>query len=281
VEHPAGELGEESRLGQDPGVGEERDQLARGEELQELPCDGVAQVRPLVQDPQDLGVVAAGGFGVVDRARAHRVDQPDGERQGVAAVTGKALQGGEGSGARLAHGRAFYGLERAVGACIIAAMKIIPNAVVAVAIDLLDASGERVQRNPQYVYLHGHGGLFPKLEAVLEGKDVGEKVRLRLAAADAFGERDPTMVRTEERSRFPGKLKVGMEFEGEMKHDDHAHPMVFRVTRLDEKQVTLDANHPLAGQEIEVRCTVLEVRPASPEEVAHGHAHGPGGHHHH
>jgi FKBP-type peptidyl-prolyl cis-trans isomerase SlyD len=159
-------------------------------------------------------------------------------------------------------------------------MKIIANSVVALAIDLLDARGERVQRNPHYVYLHGHAGLFPRLEAALEGRETGEKLRLKLAAADAFGERDPAMVRVEPRDRFPGRIKVGMEFEGEMSHGDHSHPMVFRVTRLTEQEVTLDANHPLAGQEIEVRCTVLEVRPATAEEVAHGHAHGPGGHHH-
>lgn len=159
-------------------------------------------------------------------------------------------------------------------------MKIITNSVVALSIDLLDARGERVQRNPNYVYLHGHAGLFPRLEAALEGRQAGEKLRVRLAAADAFGARDPAMVRVEPRASFPGKLKVGMEFEGEMKHDNHTHPMVFRVTRLTAREVTLDANHPLAGQDIEVRCTVLDVRPASPEEIAHGHAHGPGGHHH-
>ena len=53
-------------------------------------------------------------------------------------------------------------------------MKIIPGSVVALSIDLLDAQGERVQRNPQYVYLHGHGGLFPKLEAALAGTADGE-----------------------------------------------------------------------------------------------------------
>jgi FKBP-type peptidyl-prolyl cis-trans isomerase SlyD len=159
-------------------------------------------------------------------------------------------------------------------------MKIISGSVVALSIDLLDARGERVQRNPQYVYLHGQGGLFPKLEAELEGRDVGEKVRVKLAAEDAFGPRDPDRMRTEPRDRFPGRIKVGMEFEGEVKHGDHTHPLVFRVTKLTETEVTLDANHPLAGQDIEVRCAVLEVRPASPEEIAHGHAHGPGGHHH-
>lgn len=160
-------------------------------------------------------------------------------------------------------------------------MNIIQNSVVAVSVDLLDARGERVQRNPRYVYLHGHRGLFPKLEAALEGKAAGDRLRVRLAAGDAFGERDPALVRVEARERLPGKLKLGMEFEGEMTHDGHTHPVVFRVTHLTATQATLDANHPLAGQDIEVRCTVLEVRPASPEEIAHGHAHGPGGHHHH
>lgn len=160
-------------------------------------------------------------------------------------------------------------------------MNIILNSVVALSIDLLDARGERVQRNPQFTYLHGHHSLFPKLEAALEGKAAGEKVRLQLAAADAFGDRDPALVRVEPRSRLPGKLKVGMEFEGEMTHGDHAHPVVFRVAKLSETEATLDGNHPLAGQQIEVRCTVLEVRPATAEEIAHGHAHGPGGHHHH
>jgi FKBP-type peptidyl-prolyl cis-trans isomerase SlyD len=160
-------------------------------------------------------------------------------------------------------------------------MKIIADTVVTLAIDLLDARGERVQRNPQYVYLHGHGGLFPRLEETLEGQDVGAKLRVKLAAAEAFGAHDPTRVQVEPRSRFPGKVKVGMEFEGETRHGDHTHPTVFRVTRLTELDVTLDANHPLAGQDIEVRCAVLDVRPASAEEMAHGHAHGPGGHHHH
>ena len=160
-------------------------------------------------------------------------------------------------------------------------MKIIRNTVVELQVDLLDARGERVQRDPHYLYLHGgHQGLFPKVEDALAGKDVGEKVRVKLGAEDAFGERDPGLVRVEPRARFPEKLKVGKQFEGEMRHVAHAHPVVFRVVKVGEKEVTLDANHPLAGQPIEVRCTVLAVRPASAEELAHGHAHGVGGHHH-
>ncbi len=62
--------------------------------------------------------------------------------------------------------------------------------------------------------------------------------------------------------------------------DEGGHPMAFRVVKVTDTEITLDGNHPLAGEEIEFRCSVLEVRPATPDEVAHGHAHGPGGHHH-
>jgi FKBP-type peptidyl-prolyl cis-trans isomerase SlyD len=161
-------------------------------------------------------------------------------------------------------------------------MKIIRNAVVTLKFEVRDADGKLVDRAAEpVVYLHGHGSMFPKVEEALAGKEAGEKVRERLAPADAFGERDPALVRHEPRSKFPAKLKTGMMFEGEMSHGDHAHPVRFRVVRLDADQVTLDGNHPLAGQTIEFRASVVDVRPATPEEIAHGHAHGPGGHHHH
>lgn len=161
-------------------------------------------------------------------------------------------------------------------------MKIIRNSVVTLKYEVRDADGNVVDRAAEPVsYLHGHGSIFPKVEDALAGKEPGDKVRELLAAADAFGERDPQLVRREPRAKFPGKLKTGMMFEGEMTHGDHSHPVRFRVVRLDADEVTLDANHPLAGQAIEFRATVLDVRPATPEEIAHGHAHGPGGHHHH
>jgi FKBP-type peptidyl-prolyl cis-trans isomerase SlyD len=161
-------------------------------------------------------------------------------------------------------------------------MKIIRNSVVTLKYEVRDADGNVVDRASEPVsYLHGHGSMFPKVEEVLAGKEPGEKVRERLAPADAFGDRDPELVRREPRAKFPDKLKTGMMFEGEMSHGDHAHPVRFRVVQLDADEVTLDGNHPLAGQTIEFRATVVDVRPATPEEIAHGHAHGPGGHHHH
>jgi FKBP-type peptidyl-prolyl cis-trans isomerase SlyD len=161
-------------------------------------------------------------------------------------------------------------------------MKIIKNSVVSLKYEVFDGRGGLLERGREpLVYLHGgYGGIFAKVEEALAGKEAGERARVRLEPADAFGAHDPSLVRTEPRSRIPGKVKVGMRFEGEVRHDDHAHPVTFRVAKVAGDEVTLDGNHPLAGQTIEFRCNVLDVRPAAPEEVAHGHAHGAGGHHH-
>ena len=161
-------------------------------------------------------------------------------------------------------------------------MKIIRNSVVALKFEMLDAKGALVERGKSpYYYLHGgYQGIFPRVEEALAGKDVGEKVRVRLAAADAFGARDAALVRVEPRAKFGGRPKVGMQVRGETAAGDERHPMAFRVVQVTESEITLDGNHPLAGQEIEFRATVLAVRPASPEEIAHGHAHGPEGHQH-
>lgn len=161
-------------------------------------------------------------------------------------------------------------------------MKIIKNSVVELKYEVFDGDGELIERGKQpLTYLHGgHAGIFPKVEEALAGKDEGETVKIALAPAEAFGERDPGLVRTEPRDRFPPKVKVGMQFEGEVSHGDHAHPVVFQVIEVGDDAVKVDGNHPLAGRALDFRATVVSVRPASPEEIAHGHAHGPGGHHH-
>lgn len=161
-------------------------------------------------------------------------------------------------------------------------MKIIRNSVVALKYEVFDGKGALVERGKSpYYYLHGgYQGIFPRVEEALAGRDVGEKVRVRLAPADAFGERDPALVFVEPRAKFGAKAKVGMQVRGRTAEGEGGHPMAFRVVKVTESEVTLDGNHPLAGEAIEFRCTVLEVRPAASEEIAHGHAHGPEGHRH-
>jgi FKBP-type peptidyl-prolyl cis-trans isomerase SlyD len=161
-------------------------------------------------------------------------------------------------------------------------VKIIRNSVVALKFEMFDGKGTLVERGKSpYYYLHGgYQGIFPRVEDALAGKDVGEKVRVRLVPEEAFGARDPALVRIEPRTKFGAKPKVGMQVRGETAEGAGGHPMAYRVVKVTDTEVTLDGNHPLAGEEIEFRCTVLEVRPAVPEEIAHGHAHGPAGHHH-
>ncbi len=159
-------------------------------------------------------------------------------------------------------------------------MKIQKNAAVSLRVEIVDEQGNRLGEQ-QLVYLHGgHGNLFPKVEAALAGREPGERVSVRLAPADGFGERDPALVRIEPRSRLPRDVTLGAELAGEA-DEGGDHPPVSRVTALSDTEATLDANHPLAGRTVELRCAVLEVRPATQDEIAHGHVHGPGVDHSH
>jgi FKBP-type peptidyl-prolyl cis-trans isomerase SlyD len=127
-------------------------------------------------------------------------------------------------------------------------------------------------------YLHGgFGGIFPKVEEALEGKDVGHELSITLEPEDAFGEYDADLLRVEPRARFPEGLEVGMQFEGvpgggEAQDDAHSH--IYTVTDVTDDTVVVDANHPYAGERVWFRCTVREIRPATRDELKHGHAHG-------
>ena len=162
-------------------------------------------------------------------------------------------------------------------------MKIIKNAAVSLRFEILDGKGKDAGGGRhETIYLHGgYGSFFPKVESALEGVEPGGKVRVKLAPQDAFGERDPSLVRREPLERLPGRLRIGMQVKGETGTEAETPSEVFTVTALTPHEATLDANHPLAGRSVEFRCTVLDVRPATPEEIAHGHVHGPGGHHAH
>jgi FKBP-type peptidyl-prolyl cis-trans isomerase SlyD len=81
------------------------------------------------------------------------------------------------------------------------------------------------------------------------------------------------------RQAFQGvdKIEAGMQFQANTPEG----PRVVRVTHVEQDRVVVDANHPLAGVPLKFDVKVVDVRAATPEEVQHGHAHGPGGHHHH
>src|SRR5215470_10709099 len=160
---------------------------------------------------------------------------------------------------------------------------IVPDSVVTLSYKLYSSDGALIEESQQpIVYLHGgHQGIFPKIEAALADRRVGDQCSVTLEPEDAFGEYDAELVRIESQDRFPGDVKVGMQFQGSTSDgDENAEARVFTVTDIADGQVVVDGNHPLAGQRLRFDCTVLSVRPATAEEMSHGHVHGPEGHHH-
>lgn len=127
-------------------------------------------------------------------------------------------------------------------------------------------------------YLHGHGNIIPGLERELAGKNAGDRLKVRVRAADGYGEYDRTLVQQVPRRALKGiaNLKVGMRVQAGTQHGQR--PVT--VTRIAGDMVTLDGNHPLAGRNLQFEVEITAVRAATAEELAHGHVHGDGGHHH-
>jgi FKBP-type peptidyl-prolyl cis-trans isomerase SlyD len=128
-------------------------------------------------------------------------------------------------------------------------------------------------------YIHGIGNLIPGLENALEGKAAGDAFRVAIQPDQAYGERRENLVQTLPRQHFDGvdNLEVGMQFQASTQDGD---TQIVTVVAIQGDQVTVDGNHPLAGQTLNFEVLVVEVRDATAEELEHGHVHGPGGHHH-
>ena len=158
-------------------------------------------------------------------------------------------------------------------------MKIEKNTAVTLRFKVSDTLGKVIEESKEpMVYLHGgYGNTLPKIEAALEGQLPGYQITLQLPPEDAFGLRDESLLRSLPKTQFPPGVKVGGQLEG---HGDDGQVQVFNVTKIKGDTVLLDGNHPLAGKELRFNVTVLEVRLASDEEIAHQHVHGEHGHHH-
>jgi len=160
-------------------------------------------------------------------------------------------------------------------------MQIAKDTVATIDYTLTDPSGAVIDtskgRGP-LSYLHGASNIIPGLESALEGKGSGDSLTVDVPAERGYGPRDPNLVQPVPRSNFQGvaDIKPGMQFEA--RTPDGAR--IVTVTQVDDANVTVDANHPLAGMDLKFDVTVVDVRQATPEELTHGHAHGAGGHHH-
>jgi len=119
-------------------------------------------------------------------------------------------------------------------------------------------------------YLHGHGQVVGGLEERLEGMAVGEAVHVDVDAEAGYGLHDPARVFTVPRAKFGFEVSAGDVVQAQHP-DGQAVPL--QVVGVDAEKVTLDGNHPMAGKSLHFDVKILGVRPATAEELDHGHAH--------
>jgi FKBP-type peptidyl-prolyl cis-trans isomerase SlyD len=128
------------------------------------------------------------------------------------------------------------------------------------------------------LFMLGSGHIIPGLETSISAMEVGEKKNVEVKAKDAYGEVIEDLKMVVERQQFPPEadLQVGDQF----RTSEDPNAPVFTITVIEDNSIHIDGNHPLAGKDLFFDIEVTEKRDATEEEMAHGHAHGPGGHHH-
>jgi FKBP-type peptidyl-prolyl cis-trans isomerase SlyD len=162
-------------------------------------------------------------------------------------------------------------------------MKIDDGFVVEIDYTLRGDDGEVIdtsEGDEPLTYLHGVGQIVPGLEKALLGKVVGDAVKATVSAEEGYGTWDAQQVMTVHRKRLPPDAEpaAGMQLAG---MGPAGEPILLHIVKVEGDMVTLDANHPLAGKTLHFDVQVRTIRQATADEMAHGHAHGPDGHHHH
>ena len=150
-------------------------------------------------------------------------------------------------------------------------MKIEKNKIVAIEYVLKDTDGKVLDSSHEagaFEYLHGRGNLIVGLEKQLEGREPGDKFSAVIEPAEAYGEYDPKLVTKVPRDQFDPDLeiKVGMAFQAE----SNGGPVIVHVTKVDDKAITVDANHELAGKTLCFEVEVKDVADASLAQVEAG-----------
>jgi FKBP-type peptidyl-prolyl cis-trans isomerase SlyD len=161
-------------------------------------------------------------------------------------------------------------------------MQVSENTVVAIEYTLKNDAGDVIDSSVGHApltYLHGHHNIISGLENALLGKNVGDTFTVTIPPEEAYGLRDDSMTQVVPRHLFQGvdEIVPGMKFHAQAEHGVN----VVTVIEVKGDQVHLDANHELAGETLHFDVIVRAIRAATDEEIEHGHAHGPDGHHHH
>ena len=160
-------------------------------------------------------------------------------------------------------------------------MKIAKDSVVAIEYRLHLGDGVVVDESEPgdpLEYLHGHDEIVPGLEKALEGKGIGENLKLTVSPEEGYGAHDPEGIEEAQRSDFPEDMELEPGAIGITTTDDDEE-LDFMVKEIKGDTIVIDYNHPFAGKTLHFDVTVRGVRPATKEELEHGHAHGADGHH--
>ena len=161
-------------------------------------------------------------------------------------------------------------------------MQISANKAVSIDYTLTNDAGEVIDSSAggaPLVYLQGHGNIIVGLEKALEGKKAGEQLKVTIEPEEAYGEFSAELVAVLNRSMFEGvdQLEVGMQFHASA---PDGGMQIVTIRDIEGDDVTVDGNHPLAGQRLTFEVKVVDVREASADELSHGHVHGEGCNHH-
>lgn len=158
-------------------------------------------------------------------------------------------------------------------------MQITDKTAVTIHYTLTNQDGEQLDSSrgeEPLLYLHGAGNIISGLEAALAGKQAGDKFNVTIAADQAYGEVSEEMIQVVSKKMFDGMdIEIGMQFHADVSHG----PGIITIIEIDGDDVTIDGNHPLAGEDLTFDVEVIDVRPATADEMAHGHIHGAGCHH--
>ncbi len=160
-------------------------------------------------------------------------------------------------------------------------MQVSKNKVVAMEYTLTDNKGETLDSSvgaDPLLYIQGTGQIVLGLEQAMEGKSIGDVFKVAVSPELGYGIREAKLEQKVPREEFEGvdNLEVGMEFQAET----DAGVRLITIIAIEGDMITIDGNHPLAGQTLNFDIKVISIREATKEELSHGHAHGEGGHHH-
>ncbi|GAB4019616.1 MAG: peptidylprolyl isomerase [Bdellovibrio sp.] len=160
-------------------------------------------------------------------------------------------------------------------------MEIAKNKVVGMDYTLTSNDGSVIDSSKNHgplFFIFGLGHIIPGLETALLGKKKGDALKVCVQPKDGYGEREDELVQDVPRQQFdaPEGIQIGMQFEVQTEQG----ALVVTVTKVTDSHITVDGNHPLAGETLNFDVSIVDVREATAEELAHGHVHGPGGHHH-